>query len=319
MLITEAVPKATFANHESFHLRYGWLKKAYNQTLDDPRIFSRDDATIKLGVGKNMVRAIKFWGIASKILETSGSGKNTTTKPSEMGDIIFDDKNGLDPYLEKPDTLWLLHWLLYAKPCRIPVWWIIMNEFSATNVKIEDIIKKTDLRVRNISSWKPPSSKSIKKDVDVFIHTYTTRQDKLSMEDYLDCPFRQLKMIKQKDRDTIRFVFGKKFEISSEMMTFACLDFMERSSITSKTISVGRLATEPGGVGNIFKLSESDLAELLNRACDKHNSLSMQNINGAQHLVLNDSPKIIAKQMLAKAYDKKRLAPTKRIENEMIA
>ena len=317
MLITEAVESPTFANHESFHLRYGWLKKAYNQTLEDSRIFSRDDATIKLGVGKNMVRAIRFWGIANKILETRGSGKNTGTYPTDMGHIIFDD-NGLDPYLEKPDTLWLLHWLLYAKPCKVPVWWMIMNEFPATNVNIEDITNDVTRRVTNISDWKTPSPKSIKKDVDVFIHTYTTRQDKLSMEDYLDCPFRQLRMIKQKERESIRFVFGKKFVMSPELIAFACLDFINRLTNKSKTISVGRLATEPGGVGNIFKLSENDLSELLNHVCDKSNSLNMQNINGAQHLVLYDSADTISRKMLENAYGKKISIPN-RIKNEVIA
>ncbi len=154
MLVTEAIPKPTFANHESFHLRYGWLKKAYDQIQDDPSIFKREDTTVKLGVGKNMVRAIKFWGRANKIMEACGSGANTTMVSTEIGDIIFDDKYGLDPYLEKPDTLWLLHWLLFAPPCKVPVWWMIMNDFHATNVKIEDVTESITTRITNIAEWK---------------------------------------------------------------------------------------------------------------------------------------------------------------------
>ena len=73
--------------------------------------------------------------------------------------------------LKKPDTLWLLHWLLFAPPCRIPVWWVIMNEFPATNINIEEMEESLVNRISSIPEWKTPSPKSIKKDIDVFIHT----------------------------------------------------------------------------------------------------------------------------------------------------
>ena len=302
MLITDAVPFPTFANHESFHLRYGWLKKAYDQIKIDPKIFSREDAPVKLGVGKNMVRAIKFWGIANKIFQVQGAQKNTTIIPTDMGHFIFNDK-GLDPYIEKSDTLWLLHWLLFSPPCRLPVWWIIMNEFSATNIKIDDVTESVINRVTNIPEWHTPSPKSIKKDINVFIHTYTTMQNKLSIEDYLDCPFRQLHMIKQNSRDMMRFVFGKKFGMSPLMTAFACLDFIDKMGITSKSVSVSRLATEAGSVGNIFKIQENDLAELLSNACEFSDAIKTSDTNGVQHITF-DSAKDASMEILELIYDK---------------
>ncbi len=310
MLVTDAVKSPTFAHHESFHLRYGWLKKAYNQILKDDRIFSQDDATVKLGVGKNMVRAIRFWGMANKIITTSGAGKNTTMIPTDMGRKIFDDKDGYDPYLEKPDTLWLLHWLLFAPPCKIPVWWIIINEFPATNIKIDNLTESVMSRITNIPEWKTPSPKSIKKDIDVFIHTYTTRQDKLSMEDYLDCPFRQLHLVKQSSREMMRFVFGNKYGLSPLMAAFACLDFIDKAKITSKSISVSRLVTEAGSVGNIFKMGENDLADLLREASDHSNLIKMDNVNGNQTLMF-DSAHDTSMDILKMIYKK----PTKSKQN----
>ncbi len=315
MIITDAVPTPTFSHHESFHLRYGWLKKSYNQIQNDPQVFQSVNAPVILGVGKNMVRAIKFWSLASKIIKQDGKSKNTSMRSTNMGDNIFRD-NGLDPYLEKPDTLWLLHWLLFAPPCRIPVWWIIMNEFPATNIKIEDVTESIIARVTNISEWNTPSPKSIKKDVDVFIHTYTTRQDKLSIEDYLDCPFRQLHMIKQSSRDSMRFVFGKKHGLSPLITAFACLDFIDRAGIKSGSISVSRLATETGSVGNIFKINENDLADLLDGACNESKSIKMRNINGAQHMVF-DSAKNASEDMLYQIYGKKITKPKKHVAMEL--
>ncbi len=303
MIITDAIPNPTFANHESFHLRYGWLKKAYDRVRDDRRVFARDDITVQLGVGKNMVRSIKFWSIANKIINANGHGKNITWEPTYMGRVIF-GKKGLDPYLEKPDTLWLLHWMLFAPPCRIPVWWLMMNEFSATNIKLEEATEAIAARVTNIPEWSTPSINSVKKDIDVFIHTYSTRQDKLSIEDYLDCPFRQLHMIKQSSRDTMRFVFGKKNGLSPLIVAFACLDFIVKSGISSKSVSVSRLATETGSVGHIFKINENELAEMLHEASNMSKSIKISNVNSIPHLTFKSAEKAYM-DVLYLAYDKK--------------
>ena len=308
MIITDAVPKPTFANHETFHLRYSWLKKAYDQAKDDPKVFNREDATVKLGVGKNMVRSMRFWALANKIVEQTGIGKNTHLTPTDIGNMIFHDTRGIDPYLERPETIWLLHWLLFAPPCRIPVWWIIMNDFPATKVKIENITEIIISRITNMAEWQTPSPKSIKKDVTIFIHTYTTNLGKSTVEDYLDCPFRQMRMIKQNDADTMRFVFGQKYGLSPLITAFACLDWISRSSIKSKNVSISRLASEAGAVGNIFKINENDLFNLLEQACKISRSLEIQNINGAPHLVF-DSAKETSLELLSLEYDKKIKVP----------
>lgn len=41
-----------FARHETFHPRFGWLKKGFDRASDDAEVFLRDDAPIRLGVGK---------------------------------------------------------------------------------------------------------------------------------------------------------------------------------------------------------------------------------------------------------------------------
>ncbi len=306
MLITEAVPAPSFSRHESFHLRYGWLKKAYNQVMQDSSIFKRDNAPIKLGVGKNMVRAIKFWGLASKILEIDSQTKHGPVISTSLGHYIFAD-NGLDPYIENPNTLWLLHWLLLAPPCRLPVWWLIMNRFTATNIKVNDLIDTVTNQITNISEWASPSPNSIKKDIDVFIHTYTTRRDKMSIEEYLDCPLRQIHILKQNSKDEIRFIYGEKYGLSPFVVAFACLDFIDRANIQSKSVSVSKLATEYGGVGNTFKITEHDLTKMLLETSNQTSILSVQNIAGLPHLTFKSTAKEASLKILAEMYGKKRL------------
>ena len=61
---------------------------------------------VQLGVGKNMVRSIRFW------VEVMGIAAPTAGRCFELtpfGRAVLAD-DGFDPYLEDARTLWLLHW-----------------------------------------------------------------------------------------------------------------------------------------------------------------------------------------------------------------
>ena len=51
--------KVSFGRHESFPLRFGWITKGLDALADDPNVFAAEDATVTLGVGKNMVAAMR--------------------------------------------------------------------------------------------------------------------------------------------------------------------------------------------------------------------------------------------------------------------
>lgn len=306
----EEAAEPVFARHETFHLRYGWLKKGYDRVAEYPDLFLRDDAPMILGVGKNMVRAIKFWGLAAKILQAKRNPSNRNrqlTESTDLGRLIF-DSNGLDPHLEKPQTLWLLHWLLFAPPCRLPAWWLIMNEFSAANVQTEEVVRRVQKQVATASKWKkPPHPNSVKKDIDVFIHTYSSNRGRELMEDYLDCPFRHLRVLRQSTRDAIRFVHGRKPGMSPLIVTYACLDFAARAGMRG-SVSAGSLAREPGGPGGAFKMSEADIAEMLAEAA-QDGYISVRSTAGMPTLSFEGSAAEAAERVLFTAYGRK---PAKR-------
>ncbi|WP_238845595.1 DUF4007 family protein [Nostoc edaphicum] len=113
-----------FANHETFHPRFGWLKKGFDTAKKNPDIFSQDDAPVRLGVGKNMVRAIRYWCSAFKIID-----KNNL--PTVFGEKLLGD-NGWDTYLEDPASLWLLHWNLLKPRCDAAAWYYIFRTYALT-------------------------------------------------------------------------------------------------------------------------------------------------------------------------------------------
>src|SRR5438046_2950320 len=123
----EEVATLAFARHETFHPRYGWFRKGVKAAEQSPEVFSKESAPVELGVGKNMVRAIRFWGRAAKVLADAANPRQPRlplSVPSQNGRALFDERTGLDPYLEQPGSLWLLHWWLLAPPCLVPVWWL---------------------------------------------------------------------------------------------------------------------------------------------------------------------------------------------------
>jgi hypothetical protein len=60
-----------------------------------------DEATIDLGVGKNMVASINYWLRAMNVTNAIGV-------VTEFGERVFGNE-GWDPYLEDISTLYLLH------------------------------------------------------------------------------------------------------------------------------------------------------------------------------------------------------------------
>jgi hypothetical protein len=70
--------RASFGRHETFSLRYAWLTKGFQAFMKKKTIFSSDEATIELGVGKNMVNAIKYWLRVSSMLEENSDGLNAS-------------------------------------------------------------------------------------------------------------------------------------------------------------------------------------------------------------------------------------------------
>ena len=96
-----------FSGHETFPCRYTWLPKAVHAIADDQReanessLFrNEDEAMVRLGVGKNMVRASRFWAEAA---EMSLVGPEGGMRVSALGgDLLGAD--GIDPFLEDVKT-----------------------------------------------------------------------------------------------------------------------------------------------------------------------------------------------------------------------
>ena len=97
--------KPQISGHETFPLRYGWLKKAYdevvhcNSDFDNRAVFLGDDAIGRFGVGKNMVASIRHWANATEVLHEDS--RSHVIRPTEFGDLLFRD-DGFGPVYGTP-------------------------------------------------------------------------------------------------------------------------------------------------------------------------------------------------------------------------
>ncbi len=253
----------SFSGHETFPFRYTWLKKGFDAALEDGHVFVRDDAITTLGVGKNMVRSIRHWCLAAGVLaENRDAG--SALQPTDLGTLLLAD-DGLDPYLEDPATLWLLHWQIASSRGRAATWFWAFSYFHEPEFTREALTSAL-YRWTQTLSGKEIAESSLKRDVEVFLRTYVASRHSRGdiAEDSLDCPLVELGLITQPgDGHAYRFRRGAKQDLPDGILLFAVLRFWERQSPTAETLALNDLGRQPGSPGRLFKIDESSLAERL--------------------------------------------------------
>lgn len=203
----------------------------------------------------------RHWGSAAGILtESQGSPVIRTT---ELGRMLFGPR-GLDPYMEHPATLWLVHWHLAARPEKT-TWFWAFNHFPSLTFEREHLVKGIS-RLAKDRGWTRVAAATVKNDVACFIRTYVPQQPsgQAGNDDALESPLTELGLIKAiGKRDGFRFVRGPKSTLGNGVFVWALLDFWSRYSKKAATLSFEAIAHEPGGPGRVFLFDENDVADRL--------------------------------------------------------
>ena len=255
------------SGHETFPLRYGWLKKAFDAVRpredgeENRDVFTSEDAIARFGVGKNMVASIRHWATSAGIIRDTNRGRRIQC--TDLGKLVYDDA-GLDPYMERPATSWLVHWHL-AGSAEKTTWFWAFNNFPALSFERETLVQGL-VNLSASQGWGRASPATIKRDVACFVRTYAalpvSRQT--SYEDVLESPLTELALIKPMGRrDGFRFVRGPKPSLGAGVFSYAVTDFWSRSSSSANTMSFEALAYEAGSPGRVFLLDENSLVDLL--------------------------------------------------------
>lgn len=176
--------------HEKFPLREGWLNKGLNGIEKDNRIFSSSDATDRLGVGNNMVKAIRYWMQAFGLVDEN---RKIIVGLSDLGKTIR--KN--DEYIEDLFTLWILHSYIAKNKERATIWYLFFNKCGIEEFTKEEIttLLKRELIVYAGTDKFPEAS--LKDDIDVLLNMYSKDKGENDPEDKNTCPFAMLGLLKK--------------------------------------------------------------------------------------------------------------------------
>jgi hypothetical protein len=287
-----------FARHETFHPRFGWIKKGYDIARENTDVFVREDVPVRLGVGKNMAGAIRYWCHAFKILENDS--------PSEFGDRLLADK-GWDPFLEDPASLWLLHWNLLKPTCTATAWYFAFNIFSKIEFSQDEFFHalcdyRDSIAPRIVDS-------SVRKDVTCIIRMYVQQvSSKVGIsEETIDCPFTALGIIHTAG-DTRHYTFktSSKNNFPPEIIVSACLEYASWVGQEQRTISIARLLYDISSPGMVFKLSESDICDAIEKVARWSTSVDISYSAGLVQFSFTKEPEELAKYILDEYYTLRR-------------
>lgn len=250
----------SFAGHQTFALRSGWLKKGLDALEENPRVFSEESALVTLGVGKNMVVAIRHWLLATRLAEVT----DRELAPTKLGRWLLRD-TGFDPYLEDPATLWLLHWNLCSagNGAFSYVWaFSCCREWEWTAPGLAKGI--TGAVALGGATAKVPSDETVGRDVTVLLQSYVATEDRgQNAEDGLDCPLRDLGLIRPTYNQHYNFVVGPKASLPAAVFAWALVAFWQWRYPASAAVPVRDIAHGEGSPGMIFKLDEDSTLSYL--------------------------------------------------------
>ena len=260
----------TIGRHGSFQLRYGWITKGI-QAIQAKKahkisdVFTSDDATVNLGVGKNMVAAIRYWLTATKVIDNGSI--------TEFGEFL----NQKDIYLEDDASLWLLHLaLVQNKELATSVYWLFnhfhQNEFSAEEAE------NAFLSYASENNWRG-SEKTLKMDIQVILRMYAPHKSKKTqIEDMLESPLSLLGLIQYFD-GKYHFSFGSK-NIPIEVVAH---NINERFR-NDKTVSVQNLMYGDNAFAPALKIREDELIAILEKITQKYNDYHLREDAGVFQL-----------------------------------
>ncbi len=272
--MTSAKVKFAFAGHQTFPLRQLWPHKAYLYAQKLPELKTEPNFSVAkvmrlLGVGANMVDALKFWARACGVLNSDDSS-------TALADLLFAQANGLDPFCEDPTTLWLLHWNIACSAEKLTTLWFIFNLFTKNQFTKDDVLKELkeflDKQLLENNIKRLPSDVTLNRDIDTILRSYAPKYSESgrlklkgakldNSEDAVDALFRELNLIGSTQQG-FYFNRGQHQSLSPYIFAYCYIEFWQTQEL-SPTIDLNKIAYQAGAPGRVFKLDELTLEDYL--------------------------------------------------------
>ncbi|WP_017754073.1 DUF4007 family protein [Calidifontibacillus oryziterrae] len=249
-----------YGRHESFYLRDKWLSKGMKAINDDPRFFYDKDGFEKIGLGKNMVRSLRFWLSAMDLMQETAEKTHILT---DFGKLIYE----YDRLLQKTETVSILHYHLVRNNNDLAtVFYWYFNIYKETVTQRPELKKSFRTWVKNHEA-KAVSDNSLDRDIDVLVQLYTKNANENDPEDFIFSPFTKLNLIREEaseeKNENIKKISPNIEEIGLIPLYYVLLTYSQELDL--ELISLEEILNEELLWGKVFNFSKNKIIEALNK------------------------------------------------------
>ena len=313
-LLYEDYFRPQFSGHETFPLRYGWLKKVFDSVLElenqgrkesAKELFLNDDAIARFGVGKNMVASMRHWATSANVIGEDCDKDIVTTALAKH--LLKDE--GLDPWMENTSSIWAFHWHIASSSTKATYIWLF-NHFN-NNQFDRGTIGQNLLNLCQDRGWKASSNATIKRDVECLVRAYVNKPSKSEefTEDQIECPLAELGIIQPINRnETFQINRGSQPSLGDGAFLYTLVDFWKKYTKDARTMALETIVYEPCSPGRVLCLDEDSVADRLYGIEKSSNGiLSWSETAGLRQVIANKPlNKIDELKFLNIDYDRKR-------------
>lgn len=253
-----------FRAHDTFFIRKGWLSKGMRCVNNKPDVFIAHDENPMdvLGIGANMVKALRYWLQAVGLTKEPNKGKRVQSF-TELGQLIYDH----DTYIEELGTLYLLQYQLASQKQEATAWYFFFNEFSMSEFSREDYVEALQKFIKMEDSDTDYAIRSLNDDFQCIINTYLPRYKsspgKISPENNIDCPFGELGLIDILNKR--KKTYKKSIPASDTLNPYVVLAVIMDNAKGRTEINLNELLTAPCNIGKVFNLDSITMLDVLYR------------------------------------------------------
>jgi len=273
--------KTSFSGHEKFECKASWLPLAY-QNIDIIR-GDIETAIALTGIGSNKVKSLRQWINKFALLED--------TELTEAAKLIFSK----DPYLEKLDSLWILHAHLTQNHEKATLYYLFFNQFFLSSFTKDSLLHKVQQWCddHNIKM----SSNTLESDIAVLTKMYLKNDEKNQFSASI---FHDLNILHKIDNE---FVVNLKNPAALSDEAFLYIFFYFIRNHKENTISIKDLQYGQNSLQQTLCLTEERLLEKLDKLSRlTNNQIAYQEAAGIKQIYIVEKPKEI--DVLTKVYEK---------------
>lgn len=245
--------KTSFSGHEKFDCKQSWLPLAYQNIK---AVYDDIETAIAItGLGSNKIKSLKQWISKFALIDDKDFSNNA--------EIIFSN----DPYLERLESLWILHTYITQNFEKATLYSLFFNEFFMPTFTKESLFDRTQKWCENNNI--NISENTLDSDVSVLIKMYLKNDAK---DEFSSSLFSDLNLLHKVDNDEYVFNVKSSAELTDIAFFYIFLYFIRDHE--GMTISVKDLQYGKTSLQYTLGLTEEKLLEKL----EKLNSLSSGDI-----------------------------------------